>query len=163
MENDGICWKTKWEVFKYASRADWQAGRAYATVCVLGNLALQEGLALLIDRLIDVASTGFGAAYARLGVGDGSTAAAATQTGLQGTNKLYKPMDASYPQRSGTTQCIWRATFTESEANFTWNEWTIANGASDSSVNLNRKVPSPSLGLKPNTEIWTLQVTLTFA
>ena len=48
-------------------------------------------------------------------------------------------MDSTYPQRTNQT-AIWRATFGSADANFAWNEFTVANGNSDSAVNLNRKV-----------------------
>jgi hypothetical protein len=126
-----------------------------------GNIALNEGLQLLIDL---IAGTGTGtpwnAANAYLGVGDGTTAESADQTGLQGTNKQYKPMDSGYPQRTNQT-CEWRATFGADDANFAWNEFTVANGNSDAAVNLNRKVVSK--GTKSSGETWTLSLQITFS
>ena len=125
------------------------------------NVALNEGLQLLIDL---IAGTGTGNpwsnSYAYLGVGDGTTAEDATQTGLQGANKTYKAMDAGYPQRSGQS-CEWRATFGASDANYNWQEFTIANGNSDTAVNLNRKVANK--GTKSSGETWTLSLTITFS
>jgi len=83
-----------------------------------------------------------------------------SQTGLQGTNKYYKIVDSGYPQISGT-QIIFRATFGPNEANFSWNEWTVANGSSDAAVNLNRKVEN--LGTKSSGSTWVLQVTLSIS
>ena len=105
-----------------------------------GNLTLDEGLMLMVDL---IAGTGVGNpwdnAHAHIGVGDGDTPVDAAQTGLMGANKCFKPMDATWPQRTGAT-CVWRATFGPEDANFTWNELTIANGPDDMSVNLNRRV-----------------------
>jgi hypothetical protein len=126
-----------------------------------GNVALNEGLQLLINL---IAGTGTGtpwnAANAYLGVGDGTTAESANQTGLQGTNKQYKAMDSGYPQRTNQT-CEWRATFGADDANFAWNEFTVANGNSDAAVNLNRKVVSK--GTKSSGETWTLSLQITFS
>src|SRR5579884_3305348 len=49
---------------------------------------------------------------ARLGVGDSTTAAAASQTDLQAaTNKTYQAMDATYPTYGSSQQIVLRATF----------------------------------------------------
>jgi len=126
-----------------------------------GNIALNEGLQLLINL---IAGTGTGnpwnATNAYLGVGDGTTTEDATQTGLQGTNKQYKAMDSGYPTRTNQT-CEWRATFGATDANFAWNEFTVANGNSDTAVNLNRKVVSK--GTKASGETWTLSLQITFS
>ncbi len=125
-----------------------------------GNLLLNEGIGTMWDLIIGVGGvTPYNNANSYIGVGDSTTAAAPTQTGLLGTNKFYKGMDAGYPSRSGNT-VTWRATFGTAEANFAWNEWTIANGNSDAAMNMNRKVES--LGTKPSTQSWqfTVQVTL---
>jgi hypothetical protein len=126
-----------------------------------GNVALNEGLQLLINL---IAGTGTGtpwnAANAYIGVGDGTTSESANQTGLQGTNKQYKAMDSGYPQRTNQT-CEWRATFGADDANFAWNEFTVANGSSDAAVNLNRKVVSK--GTKSSGETWTLSLQITFS
>lgn len=101
--------------------------------------------------------TPFNSANAYLGVGDGTTAFANTQTDLQGTNKLRKPMDAGYPTLSGN-QITFRATFGGADANFAWNEWGVFN-ASTGGVMLNRKVES--LGTKASGSTWVLTVTIT--
>lgn len=102
--------------------------------------------------------TEFNNANANIGVGDSSTAFAATQTDLQAaSNKLRKAMDATYPQRA-TNVLTFRATFGTSEANFAWNEWGVFNAASSGTM-LNRKVES--LGTKQNTQSWQMTVTLT--
>ncbi len=125
-----------------------------------GNLLLNEGIGTMWDLIIGVAGViPYNNANSYIGVGDGTALADAAQTGLQGLNKFYKGMDAGYPSRTGNT-VTWRATFGTAEANFAWNEWTIANGNSDAAMNMNRKVEA--LGTKPNTQSWqfTVQVTL---
>lgn len=80
-----------------------------------------------------------------------------TQTDLQAsTNKLYKGMDATFPQVSGKS-LILQAQFGVGEANFAWNEFTADNGSSPSE-NLNRKVAVS--GSKAG-GVWTLQMTIT--
>lgn len=107
---------------------------------------------------IGEAVTPFNNANARIGVGDGTTAFSASQTDLQGTNKLRKGMDAGYPTRSGNT-VTFRATYGSTEANFAWNEWGVFNAASGGTM-LNRKVES--LGTKVSGSIWVFEVQLTW-
>jgi len=129
---------------------------------VEGNVLLNEGIDVLWHLTAGTGTpTPFNAANAYIGVGDGTVAEAATQTGLQGTNKAYKAMDAGYPSRPGATQCRWQSTFTGTEANFTWNEITVANGSSDAAANLNRKVQN--LGTKAADTTWIAQLTITIS
>jgi hypothetical protein len=100
----------------------------------------------------------FNNANAYLGVGDGTTAFSASQTDLQGTNKVRKPMNSGYPSRSGNT-VTFQATFGASEANFVWNEWGVFNAATGG-VMLNRKVES--LGTKASGTVWQFTVQLTW-
>lgn len=142
---------------------------------IAGNLLLNEGLQRLADLLIAAGGTAFNNASAYIGVGDTATAEAATQTELLATanaaNRFYKAMVATYPQRPGSNgaQSVdWRSDFTTTEANFAWQEWTIAAGATTASgsgfltgtTNLNRKVQS--LGSK-TTGTWTMTATVTFS
>lgn len=107
-----------------------------------------------------VSVTAFNNANAYLGVGDSSTAFAASQTDLQAsTNKLRKAMDATYPQRSANVVTL-QSTFGSSEANFAWNEFGTFN-ASSAGTMLQRKVSS--LGTKSSGQTWQFQVVLTYS
>lgn len=112
---------------------------------------------LVCAMTLGEAYTPFNSANAHLGVGDGTTAFNATQTDLQGVNKLRKAMDAGYPTRSGNIMTF-RATFGGTEANFAWNEWGTFN-ASTGGTMLNRKVES--LGTKASGATWVLTVQIT--
>jgi hypothetical protein len=101
--------------------------------------------------------TPFNSTNARIGVGDGTAAFSASQTDLQGTNKVRKVMDSGYPSRSGATMTF-QSTFGGSEANFAWNEWGVFNAATGG-VMLNRKVES--LGTKGSGSTWIIQVQIT--
>lgn len=137
------------------------AGLHIGTEVFKKNLALNEGLQELIQLLIGAGGTAFSNANSYIGVGDSATAAAATDTGLIATtNELYKVMDATYPTTTGQT-VSWRATFGSGDANFAWNEYTVANGNSDAAKNLNRKVESK--GTKASGETWTLQIDITLS
>ena len=165
----------KWTVTRFKDRADYEARKMYdeqEAVALFGapqeshidgNLLLNEGINELWTIMCSAASgTKFSNANAYLGVGDSNTAEAATQTGLQAsTNKLYKAMDTSYPTFGTLQKATWKSTFTELEANFAWNEFTVANGDSDASVNLNRKVSAQST--KVSGQIWELQLSITLS
>lgn len=109
---------------------------------------------------VGAAVTAFNNANSYIGVGDSTTAFAATQTDLQAaTNKLRKAQDATYPTQA-TNVLTFRSTFGTSDANFAWQEWGVFNAATGGTM-LNRKVES--LGTKPNTQTWQFTVTLTLA
>jgi hypothetical protein len=140
---------------------------------VAGNLLLNEGLQRLGDLLIAAGGTAYNNANAFIGVGDSTTAEAASQTDLQAaTNHFYKAMRAAgFPARPGSNgnQSIdWASDFVSAEANFAWQEWSVSAGATGVSgsgfttgtTNLNRKVQS--LGTKA-TGTWTLTATITFS
>ena len=125
------------------------------------NVALNEGLQELIDIICGLGSpTEWDNTNARLGVGDSNAAEDAAQTGLQGSNKSFKAMDATYPQRSNQT-AEWRATFGSAEGNHGWREFTVVNAADDSGKNLNRKTTDK--GTKTSGETWTLSLKITFS
>ena len=125
---------------------------------VIGNVFLNEGINLLWRLAMGEAGlTPFGL-NSCIGVGDGTTPASPDQIGLLGTNKYYKQVDTGFPKVENTN-IIFQATFGSNEGNFTWNEWTVANGCGDEYINLNRKVES--LGTKEEGYTWILQVTLT--
>ena len=67
----------------------------------------------------------FDVTHAFLGVGDGVTAFSATQTNLQGTNKLRKVVDEAPTFSTVTINFV--ATFTTAEANYAWQEDGIFN------------------------------------
>jgi len=112
---------------------------------------------MIADALLGGSSyTKFNAANAHIGVGDSSAVFVSAQTDLQAaTNKLRKPMDATYPQRSANV-ITWRATFGTAEANFAWNERGIFNAVAGSQM-LSRKVVA--LGTKTSSASWQLTCT----
>ena len=126
-----------------------------------GNIFLNEGINTIWTLVCGGSATPFNSTNAYTGVGDGTTAESATQTGLQGTNKTYKPMDSGYPTYGSNQQAIFRSTYGSEDANYAWNEFTVANGSSDTAMNLNRKVQSS--GTKASGTTWILTVTLSIS
>lgn len=126
-----------------------------------GNLLLNEGINALWTLVAGGSETAFNNANARLGVGDSSTAEAATQTDLQAaTNKTYKAMDASYPTYGTSQKITFRSTFGSGDANYAWNEFTVDNG-SVALKNLNRKVSAQ--GTKTSGQTWQLSLDITLS
>lgn len=161
-----LSYKTLWTIRKFESdeaQHAWERGEGqpYETIEIEGNLLLNEGIAELWDLVCGLGSpTAFSNANARLGVGDSSTAESANQTDLQAaTNKTYKAMSASYPQRSGQT-VTWRAVFASGDANYAWNEFCVDNG-STAGKTLNRKVSAQ--GTKAVGQSWTLDLAITLS
>jgi len=154
--HDGMRLRSLWTIEKY-----WPGQkRPYEVRIFPHNLALNEGLNLLFSLLCGGAGTPFNNANAHTGVGDSDTAAVATQTGLQAaTNKLYKGMEATYPTYGTGQKVTFRSKFAAAEANFPWREITVANGNSDASVNLNRKVQEMGTKVSPAEWYANLEVT----
>ncbi len=149
-------WLPKWTIEKYDKNM-----KLYDKEEIEGNLLLNEGITSLLALLIGGSATPFNNANAHIGVGDGTTAANATQTGLMGTKKTYKPMDDTYPKVEGQT-VVFRATFGPDDGNHAWREFTVANGLSDSATNLNRKVES-ALRAKASPDTWVVQLKVTIS
>ena len=101
----------------------------------------------------------FNNANAKIGVGNGTAAFAASQVDLQGSYKVRKGMDADYPKATPPV-VTFRATFNPSEANFAWNEWGLFN-ASTGGTMLSRVVESN--GTKQDNQTWVLEVAISFA
>jgi len=152
--------KSRWTIRKFRSERDWRENRPYEVSSFDGNILLNEGINELWTILCSSGGTKFDNANAYLGVGDGTAVEDATQTALQGTNKFYKAMDTGYPTYGSGQKAVWKATFQGTEANFSWQEFTVANGNSDAAVNLNRKVSDQ--GTKTSGQVWelTLEISL---
>jgi hypothetical protein len=123
-------------------------------------MALTDAGAILLAQMARGASvTALNAANAYIGVGNSTTAFAASQTDLVGASKTRKAMDSGYP--SGSSNVItYQATYGTSDANHAWDEWGLFNASSGGTM-LGRKVDA--IGTKTNTQSWTFQVTATFS
>lgn len=170
MASDHLEWTVEWCVEKF--RGD-DLSDPYERIVVPGNLLTYGGASNLIECLIGNGTgtgsldlTYFNNGNAYLGVGDSSSAVAATQTDLQAaTNKLRKAMEATYPQHTdGTTSTaasvVWKSSFSTVQANYAWNEIALFNASTGGRM-LNRKLVS--LGTKTSADTWTLTLTATLA
>ena len=129
-----------------------------------GNLLMYGGASAQWETLIGNAFTNFGNSNANIGVGDSTTAEAATQTDLQAATNKFRQPTTSVTHTDGTTSgnasAVWVATFATGNANFAWQEWAIFN-ANTTGRMLNRKVVS--LGTKTSAQSWVATATLTLA
>jgi hypothetical protein len=126
------------------------------------NCLLNTGIDEMWDLITGVVSGAthiFDNAAATIGVGDSSTAAAASQTDLQAAaNKTYKAMEATFPT-STTQKATFKSSFGSAEANYVWAEWVIKHATSAKCIN--RKVSA--MGTKTAGSTWTLEVTVTLS
>lgn len=122
------------------------------------NCLLNTGIDEMWDLIVGDSANHFDNSNAQIGVGDSSTAAAATQTDLLGANKTYKGMEAGYPT-STSQKATFKSSFGSTDANYTWNEWVVKQSAS--AICLNRKVDA--MGTKASGTTWTLEVSITLS
>lgn len=152
--------KKKWTIRKYLDDNAVKAGIYYEKSIFHGNVLLNEGIGELLLLLIGGTADAYNNANAYLGVGENTSTAAATQTGLQGSTLYYKGMETGYPSISGQT-VTWRASFGTADANISWQEFTVVNASTDAGENLNRRVTNQ--GTKTAGQTWVLDLELTFS
>ena len=155
-------YRSEWKIEKY--KVDPENGREiepYAIEEFEGNLLLNEGINELWTLVCGTGGTQFDDSNSYIGVGNSAAAAAAAQTDLQGASKFYQEMEAGYPTYGTSQQAVFKAEFADGDGEFAWEEYTIANGNSGASVNLNRKVESK--GTKASGEVWTVTFTMTLS
>ncbi|MGQ9539322.1 MAG: hypothetical protein ACUVTE_07100 [Candidatus Bathycorpusculaceae bacterium] len=127
------------------------------------NCFLIEGMNEMWKLILGLTATPFSSSNAYIGVGNGTTAESESQTGLQGTSKFYKAMASGYPKGpadAGDKKAVFRSVFANGEAEFAWEEVTVANGNSDSAANMLRIVASK--GTKGSGEEWTAEIECAF-
>jgi hypothetical protein len=161
-------WRIEAKVAKWHDEESHARGDApFEVVRSRHNLLVNAGIQRLEDLLIVAGGQGYDATHSRIGVGDDTTAASASQTDLQAaagsTHRQFK-LVSSGPTRASQT-ITWVASFASGEGNFAWQEWCIDVGTADGTTivtpMLNRKVAS--LGTKVSGAVWTFTVTLTIS
>lgn len=162
-------WTMAWRIDKYDGEVTPEMIAAGAVepvevVEIEGNMLLNAGVQRLLDLLIGAGGQALDATHSRIGAGDSSTAAVATQTDLQAAAGTSHRQFKLVTGVSRTGQFItWTATFATTEANFAWNEMGIDAGTADSTAVvaplLNRRVVS--LGTKTSAQTWSATGTLT--
>jgi len=153
--------KALWTIRRFKSEEDHKKNKPFKISKVEKNLFLNEGIDAIWTLVCGGTATAFDATNAYIGVGNGTTAAAATDTGLVGTSFLYKGMDSGYPTFGSGQAATFRATFTGTEANFAWQEFTVANGSTNADINLNRLVSNQ--GTKTSGQVWEITLELSIS
>lgn len=142
---------------------------SYRTTEHLGNLITNAGWTRLMNLLTSQGATqAYDAAHTRIGVGDGTTAAAYADTDLSAaagaTHRLFNLVGGA--GTLGTRTLAWTATFATGDANFAlaWAEFGIDQGTAQGTT-----VTAPLLnhalttqGIKPATQVWTATATITW-
>ena len=164
--------KAVWKITRFASEADKLANKVYSKAEALKlfgaeqfstverNLLLNGGINNLLTLVAGTGGTKYDNATAFIGVGDSSTAAVATQTGLQAaTNKAYAAMATSFPTYGTSQKATWKSSFDASTGNFAWEEFIVCTSNAGANA-LNRKVSAQ--GTKTSGQVWevTLEITL---
>jgi len=132
----------------------------YEVVEQTGNCLLNAGINEMWDLITGAVSGNdhiYDNTYAILGVGSGTTEAAATDTTLEGGSTDWQGMEDGYPT-STAQKATFKGSWGAAEGNFAWNEWAVSQDTSD--ILLNHKVES--LGTK-SAGTWTLEVTITLS
>ena len=157
-------WHVRYQCEKWTRASDFHAGkRPNAVVTRQENLLLNGGINQMLQLLTGTGGTAYSSANARIKVGNSTTAAANTQTDLQGGSVAEATMDSTFPQVTAQT-ATWKSTFGSGVANHAWEEVTVLNGASPVSgsvVALNRKVAT--FGVKASGSVWTMTVTVSIS
>lgn len=115
-------------------------------------------------------SQDYNSANSWIHVGSSTGAFVGTNNSLLSTAAVAKAMNGGFPTYSvtsgGAPVLSFQSTYTTSEANFDWNEWMVKNTSTTatstgSGTSLNRKLESPNLGTKPNTQSWQFTASIT--
>lgn len=130
------------------------------------NLVMDAGWNLMMKNTAGSAGTLFSASVGRIASGDSATAVGYTDTALNAaTNKLYKLISGA--PTVGTTHSgglAFAATFSTSQANWSWQEFGVDQGTSDSttvtSVFFSHGLATP--GTKTSAQTWNVTVTITW-
>jgi hypothetical protein len=137
----------------------------YDVLEIPGNVLTYTGASIIWNCLTDATPTvQFIQSTCAIGVGDSTTAAAASQTGLQAaTNKHYEVVDTvTHTEGTSSTNASisFTAPFESADGNFAWEEWGLFTTVAPGSM-LNRKVAS--MGTKQSGEVWTAVARLTLS
>lgn len=180
--HDPAEWRVKWTLRKWfdAQTSEDTIGKAPDEVVEMDrNLLMYGGVSCLWQCLVGngtgtagQALTFFNNTNAAIGVGDSTTAPAATQTDLQAaTNKTRVGMVAGYPQHTdgvvaGSASVTFQASFPATggtAANYAWNEVGVFNSATSGAGRmLNRLAPAGGFGTKAG-GTWSMTVTITIS
>jgi len=152
--------KATWRITKYANDKDYKAGKFYEEVRFIENILVNQGINEVFTLIAsDSSGTRFANAYARLVVGTGTSAAAATDVFATFTSGTTKIMMAGFPTYGTDQKAVWKSSFGGDEANQAWDEFGVLNQLGGSL--LNRKVSSQ--GTKISGQTWELELEISLS
>lgn len=134
------------------------------------NLWTTAGWTRLFNLLTNQGATqAYDATHTRVGVGDGTTAAAVGDTDLAAvagaTHRYFNPVDAASTVATNTNK--WTSTFASGNGNFAWNEWGVDQGTAGGTTVVaplfNRSVPAGGIVTKTAAAAMAFTVTLSGA
>lgn len=165
-----VGWQPKWKIEKYASDADVTANKPFDVSEFEGNGILDNGGLMMWNAItgkaalvskFDTAGAGGSAA---LGVGNGTTAFSAAQTGLVGASTKFVACDSV---SLSTRVATFVSTFGSADANFAWEEFAVANTTNNATTTsgvtgrINRMLSAQ--GTKASGQTWVLTLTITLS
>ena len=161
-------WHAHLRIDKYADDDAYARGETYEVTECDGNIVVTAGWTRITTLLNAGTGNLISSSTARVGAGNGSTAVVIGDTDLSAAagsaNRWFQNATVSVPS-APVLQFV--AVFGTADGNFSWNEWCIDIGASNTSGNtvnatlLNRKVASN--GTKASGQTWTATATITFS
>lgn len=147
----------RWKTLTRLEKRHRPGEEPYEVIEIEGNLGLNSGFNYLWTTILGATKNVFDNAAAILFVGNGTQAAATTQTALQGASFFGLAMATTHPYATAA-KGYFKGVAASDQANFAWAEWAVGRGnATTQEVLLNRKVEA--LGTKSSGE-WTLEVYL---
>ena len=127
-----------WKIEKFADADSYRAGKSFEISEFEGNVMCNEGINELWTILCSAGGTKWDNTNAYLGVGTGTTSAAAADTGIQ-TAGVFVGMESGYPTYGTSQKATWKASFGAAIANQAWNEFCVSNADSNGGELLNHK------------------------
>jgi len=179
---DNAHYKAVWRIFKFLGDFSkktleeiLKAGiKPYEVLEIEGNCQLNDGINnILTPAIIGGSYTPVNTTDGCIGVGDSSTAAAATQTGLQASSNRQWVIVTSTSGTGSSQQLVLQASFGSSYGNFAWNEICAGSTTTPGSLPstgatppatahvLNRLVQS--MGSKASGTTWVATLTITYS
>lgn len=174
--------KAMWKIYKFlgdfphmtAEQIMAKGIKPYEVLEYGPNLMLNDGYNnVILQALVGAAPTYLNGTDGCMGVGDSSTGASASQTALQAaSNHLWVLLSAT-PTVGSNQQLVASASFSTSQANWTWNEIMLGTTTTPASLPSNSAAPPATayvinrlvtgMGTKVSTATWVATVTITFS
>lgn len=127
----------------------------------LKNTMTNVGLKLIMDKLAEDVSGSAKSGPQYIWIGDGSTAASATDTDLD--NYLSEKALTNYVRAGGNFTGTWDVTFGDADSNHEWEEIGLGSDAHGTGVLFARQVFTSQLFTKLNTQQVVVEYELTIA